>query len=84
MADVRERMHQDEVYFFHEALTTQILHPAFDDDFAGAAHAVAQAIELQEGEIVEWLIDDYQNLVLKRSDQAVSSLKKKLPARKKS
>ncbi len=46
--------------------------------------AVAQAIELQEGEIVEWLIDDYQNLVLKRSDQAVSSLKKKLPARKKS
>jgi antitoxin component of MazEF toxin-antitoxin module len=46
--------------------------------------AVAQAIEFQQGEIVEWLIDDHQNLVLKRSDQAVSSLKKKLPARKKS
>lgn len=46
--------------------------------------AVAQAIEFQQGEIVEWLIDDHQNLVLKRSDQAVSALKKKLPARKKS
>ena len=46
--------------------------------------AVAQAIEFQQGEIVEWLIDDHQNLVLKRSDQAVSALKKKLPTRKKS
>lgn len=46
--------------------------------------AVAQAIEFQQGEIVEWLIDDHQNLVLKRSDLAVSTLKKKLPARKKS
>lgn len=45
--------------------------------------AVAQAIEFQQGEIVEWLIDDHQNLVLKRSDQAVSALKKKLPPRKK-
>lgn len=40
--------------------------------------AVAQAIEFQQGEIVEWLIDDHQRLVLNRSDQAVSSLKKKL------
>lgn len=40
--------------------------------------AVAQAIEFQQGEVVEWLIDDHQRLVLKRSDQAVSSLKKKL------
>ena len=46
--------------------------------------AVAQAIEFQQGEMVEWLIDDHQNLVLKRSDQAVSALKKKLPSRKKS
>ena len=46
--------------------------------------AVAQALELQQGEIVEWLIDDHQNLALQRSDQAVSALKKKLPARKKS
>ncbi len=46
--------------------------------------AVAHAIEFQQGEIVEWLIDDHQNLVLKRSDQAVSALKKKLPTRKKS
>ena len=38
--------------------------------------AVAQAIEFQQGEIVEWLIDDHQRLVLSRSDAAVSSLKK--------
>ena len=38
--------------------------------------AVAQAIEFQQGEIVEWLIDDHQNLILKRSDEAVTPLKK--------
>lgn len=41
--------------------------------------AVAQAIEFQQGEVVEWIIDDHQRLVLQRSDQAVSDLKKKLP-----
>ena len=40
--------------------------------------AVAQAIEFQQGEIVEWLIDDHQKLVLKRSEQATNDLKKKL------
>ena len=45
--------------------------------------AVAQAIEFQKGEMVEWLIDDHQNLVLKRSDEAVAPLKKKLKPRKK-
>lgn len=40
--------------------------------------AVAQAIEFDAGEVVEWLIDDHQNLVLRRSDEAVSKLKKKL------
>jgi len=45
--------------------------------------AVAQAIEFQQGEIVEWLIDDHQSLVLKRSDEAVAPLKKKLKTRKK-
>ncbi|MEP7109686.1 MAG: hypothetical protein ABI760_16950 [Ferruginibacter sp.] len=45
--------------------------------------AVAQALELQQGEIVEWLIDDHQNLALKRSDQAVSALKKKTPGEEK-
>jgi antitoxin component of MazEF toxin-antitoxin module len=45
--------------------------------------AVAQAIELQQGELVEWLIDDHQNLVLKRSEEAVAPLKKKLKTRKK-
>jgi antitoxin component of MazEF toxin-antitoxin module len=41
--------------------------------------AVAQAIEFTQGEVVEWYIEDNQNLVLKRSDQAVAALKKKLP-----
>lgn len=40
--------------------------------------AVAQAIEFTAGEEVEWLIDDYQNLVLRRSDAAVVAIKKKL------
>lgn len=40
--------------------------------------AVAQAMEFERGETVEWLIDDHQKLVLMRSDNAVSSLKKKL------
>lgn len=40
--------------------------------------AVAQAIELTGAEEVEWLIDDYQNLVLRRTDAAVAVLKKKL------
>ncbi|MDP3930352.1 MAG: hypothetical protein Q8R57_15130 [Bacteroidota bacterium] len=41
--------------------------------------AVAQAIEFNQGEIVEWIIDDHQRLVLKRSDESVEGLKKKLP-----
>ncbi len=41
--------------------------------------AVAQAIEFQQGEVVEWIIDDHQRLVLQRSDQSVVGLKKKLP-----
>lgn len=45
--------------------------------------AVAQAIEFEQGEVVEWLIDDNQNLLLKRSDESVSALKKKLKTRKK-
>jgi hypothetical protein len=40
--------------------------------------AVAQACEFQSGEIVEWIIDDHQNMVLRRSDDAVAALKKKL------
>lgn len=40
--------------------------------------AVAQAIEFSKGEEVEWLIDDHQNLVLKRSEESVAALKKKL------
>ena len=45
--------------------------------------AVAQAIEFEQGEVVEWLIDDNQNILLKRSDEAVAALKKKLKTRRK-
>lgn len=41
--------------------------------------AVAQAIEFQLAEVVEWIIDDHQRLVLQRSDKATDGLKKKLP-----
>lgn len=41
--------------------------------------AVAQAIEFKQGEVVEWIIDDHQRLVLNRSEEAVAPLKKKLP-----
>ena len=40
--------------------------------------AVAQAMEFERGEMVEWLIDNNQKLVLTRSDEAVAGLKKKL------
>jgi antitoxin component of MazEF toxin-antitoxin module len=40
--------------------------------------AIAQAIEFNQGEVVEWIIDDHQRLVLKRSDESVKDLKKKL------
>jgi antitoxin component of MazEF toxin-antitoxin module len=40
--------------------------------------AVAQAIEFNQGEVVEWIIDDHQRLVLRRSDESVKELKKKL------
>ena len=41
--------------------------------------AVAQAIEFNQGEVVEWIIDDHQRLVLQRSDDSVKEFKKKLP-----
>lgn len=40
--------------------------------------AVAQAIEFQQGEVVEWLIDDHKRLVLCRNEAATEQLKKKL------
>lgn len=43
--------------------------------------AVAQALEFERGEVVEWLIDDHQRLVLTRNEESVASLKKKLKNR---
>ena len=40
--------------------------------------AVAQAMEFQKGEVVEWVIEDKQRMTLKRADQPVEPDKKKL------
>lgn len=38
--------------------------------------AVAQAMEFEKGEIVEWTIEDKQRMILKRSDSRLDSEKK--------
>jgi antitoxin component of MazEF toxin-antitoxin module len=40
--------------------------------------ALAQAMEFQKGEVVEWVIEDKQQMTLKRADQDAESGKKKL------
>jgi hypothetical protein len=40
--------------------------------------AIAHAMEFQRGEVVEWLIEDKQKMILIRSDEAVAAQKKKL------
>ena len=40
--------------------------------------AVAQAMEFDKGEIVEWVIEDKKKMVLKRKSKAVKEDKKKL------
>ncbi len=41
--------------------------------------AVAQAMEFEKGETVEWIIDDHKRLVMVRKDEeTINSLKKKL------
>ncbi len=40
--------------------------------------AVAQAMEFQKGEVVEWVIEDKQRMTLQRAEQAVEPGKKKL------
>jgi hypothetical protein len=39
--------------------------------------AVAQAMEFERGEVVEWLIEDKHKLVLKREELVLGSEKKK-------
>lgn len=39
--------------------------------------AVAQAMEFERGEIVEWLIEDKSQLLLRRLDPPPSAIKKK-------
>lgn len=39
--------------------------------------AIAQAMEFERGEVVEWLIEDKQNMILKRTQQVVETSKKK-------
>ncbi len=40
--------------------------------------AVAQAMEFERGETVEWIIEDKSSLVLRRAKTPPSALKKKL------
>ena len=40
--------------------------------------AVAQAMEFEKGEIVEWVIEDKQRLALKRAKSESEQVKKKL------
>jgi len=40
--------------------------------------AVAQAMEFQKGEVVEWVIEDKQRMTLTREDQTLEADKKKL------
>jgi hypothetical protein len=42
--------------------------------------AVAQAMEFDRGEIVEWLIEDKENLILHRPNAPARQIKKKLVA----
>jgi hypothetical protein len=41
--------------------------------------AIAQAMEFERGETVEWLIENKQKMVLKRDESVLDSDKKKLP-----
>lgn len=41
--------------------------------------AIAQAMEFERGETVEWLIENKQKMVLKRDESVLDSEKKKLP-----
>jgi hypothetical protein len=41
--------------------------------------AVAQAMEFERGEVVEWLIEDKHKMVLKRDKSTIGSEKKKPP-----
>ena len=41
--------------------------------------AIAQAMEFERGETVEWLIEDKQKMVLKRDESVLDIDKKKLP-----
>jgi bifunctional DNA-binding transcriptional regulator/antitoxin component of YhaV-PrlF toxin-antitoxin module len=39
--------------------------------------AIAQAMEFERGEVVEWFIEDKHKMVLKRDESAIGSEKKK-------
>jgi len=40
--------------------------------------AIAQAMEFERGEVVEWLIQDKQTMILKREETGINDEKKKL------
>ncbi len=40
--------------------------------------AIAQAMEFERGEVVEWLIEDKQKMILKRDESVSNPVKKNL------
>jgi hypothetical protein len=42
--------------------------------------ALAQAIEFKRGEIVEWIIDDHQRLILKRTVSKLGDTENEVPS----
>lgn len=48
--------------------------------YANLPSAVARAMEFEKGEVVEWLIEDRSQLVLRRTRPVPSRLKKKRQA----
>ena len=41
--------------------------------------ALAKAIEFKRGEVVEWIVDDHQRLILKRNESIIDDSLAKLP-----
>ena len=56
----------------------QIKRTASEQWYINFPSAVAQAMEFQKGEVVEWIIEDKQRMTLKRADQQADLDKKKL------
>jgi hypothetical protein len=63
------------------ATRVQLIHrQASQQWYINFPSAVAQAMEFSKGELVEWIIEDKGQLVLRRLQPPASALKKTVPA----